>query len=71
MLRMVGNAYGKTGAPWLAVANLSQALRYAPEYEHESGRLAKLLDQLGEPAWANHVRDHWALENAVRGGKTP
>lgn len=66
MLRMTGNAFAKTGEPYLAVVHLSQALRYAPEYEYESARLARLLEQLGEPLWARRIKDHWAMANATK-----
>ncbi len=51
-LRMVGGAYLRRDDAWKALAYLSQALRFMPDYAQESRFRAAVLRHLGESKWA-------------------
>lgn len=51
-LRRVGGAYLRKDDNWKALAYLSQALRFSPDYAQESRFRAIVLWELGESKWA-------------------
>jgi tetratricopeptide (TPR) repeat protein len=51
-LRLVGGAYLRRDDAWKALAYLSQALRFMPDYAQESRFRALVLRHLGESKWA-------------------
>ena len=51
-LREVGGAYLRKDEDWKALAYLSQALRFMPDYAQESRFRALVLRRLGESKWA-------------------
>ena len=51
-LRLVGGAYLRRDDAWKALAYLSQALRFMPDYAQESRFRAAVLRHLGESKWA-------------------